>query len=168
MRTLHTRELLRASEEADVAAEERQVTDYTTAPVFHHNTDSRRGPPLVRDGHLEVTVGNTSGLSHLPVNAGGNVLLVALGILASHTRKVKHKIADLTEKVALIDVPLMSITSGDIKVVIDQGDAREVGRTLDDGLASRVAHKLSEVVSFFQDASATELPNLGLRASLTG
>lgn len=73
-------------------------------------------------------------------------LLVVVVVGPVLRRHVKHKVSYLTIEVALVDVPFIAIPTRNVKVRVEEGNAREVLAALDDGLAVGVAHKLRIIV----------------------
>ena len=63
-----------------------------------------------------------------------------------HGRDVDNKVADLTEEVVLVGIPLCTATSWNIWIGVKHGKALKVGGSLDDREIVRIANKLCVVV----------------------
>lgn len=80
------------------------------------------------------------------MDAGWHIFLVTLVIKTCHASHVEYKVTDLTKEVALVDVPLATVTTRDVKVVVKERNTGEVGGPFDDWLAIRVSDELSVVI----------------------
>lgn len=76
----------------------------------------------------------------------GHEVLVILGCRLGHVVKVKVKVADLTEELSLVDIPLLARGAEDMGIHIEQSDTLKIVATFDNGYVVGVSYKLSVVV----------------------
>lgn len=86
---------------------------------------------FARLGHVEDKVLQCACLRHLPVNARWDKWLIMLIGGEWHVGHVEDEVANLTEELVLVNVPILAIASGDVGVRVEQGNPNELVAALD-------------------------------------
>lgn len=128
-------ELLVAEESTVVTAVEDKVGHEATGAVVHEDTDLLVGVSAALD-HLEADVLQAGGLGNLPVDAGSLALV--------ETGQVDNEVADATEEVVLVGVPVAAVVL--VGVGVNDSDSLERRGGLNDGHVEGISHDLGIVV----------------------
>ena len=112
--------LLIAKERSVFAAVERQVGHEATRSIVHEDTLLSIGRPSV-GSHIEYNVLKRSSLGNLPMDTSTSS--------DRHSRSVDDEVADLSEEVVLVRIPVN--TSIRIRVAVDQSNASKTSGCLD-------------------------------------
>lgn len=128
-------ELLVAEESTIVTAVEDKVGHEATGAVVHEDTNLLVGVSAALD-HLEADVLQAGGLGNLPVDAGSLALV--------ETGQIDDNIADATEEVVLVGVPVAAVVL--VGIGVNDSDTLERRGSLDDGHVEGISHDLGIVV----------------------
>jgi hypothetical protein len=95
--------------------------------------------------HVEDKVLQRACLCHLPVDPRRYQLLIVLVRLERHLGEVEDEVSDLAEELVLVLEPVPPITSRDVRIRVDQGNAYKRAAALDSRRADSVADELGVV-----------------------
>jgi hypothetical protein len=127
-------ELLVAKEGSVFAAVECQVGHETTRSIVHEDTLLSICCSSV-GAHVEDNVLKRSSLSNLPMDTSASS--------DRHSRGVDDEVADLTEEIVLVRIPVD--TSISIRITIDQSNASKASSSLDSWYRNGITNELGIV-----------------------
>lgn len=127
-------ELLVTKEGTVATTVEDEISHETTRAVVHEDTLLSVGSARV-GVHVEDNVLKTSGLSNLPVDTSAS--------LGTQVGDVNDEVANLTEKVVLVGVPVGTVIL--VRVRVDDSHADKAGSGLEGGNINGITNKLSVI-----------------------